>query len=248
MKTAIMMICLIPLLGGCKSDLYTKLDEVEANQMMALLIYNQIQVEKSSAKEGISLRVDKERFVDAVEVLRQNGLPRRRTVTMEDLFPSGQLVSSPEQEAAKLNYLKSQQIEKMLGIMDGVIDAEVSVAEPRVVEGTHNRAGVGGLPDPTSVAVFIKYSPEVNLPVREAEIRALIKNGIPGLTPDRISLTLQRAEFRYQAPMTTPVNDSISLYGQLIPWNVLVSASGIALLGMMLMLSMWSRRRAESRS
>ncbi|MFL9708850.1 EscJ/YscJ/HrcJ family type III secretion inner membrane ring protein, partial [Aeromonas veronii] len=87
-----------------------------------------IQADKSVEKEGVTLRVDQDRFVDAVEVLRQNGLPRRRTVTMQDLFPSGQLVSSPEQEEAKLNYLKSQQLEKMLGSMDGVITAEVSVA------------------------------------------------------------------------------------------------------------------------
>lgn len=131
----ILLFGLLPLLSGCKSELYSKLDEKEANQMMALLIYNNIPADKRVEKEGVTLLVERERFVDAVEVLRQNGLPRRKTVTMQELFPSGQLVTSPEQEEAKLNFLKSQQIEKMLGSMDGVINAEVSVAEPRIIVG-----------------------------------------------------------------------------------------------------------------
>lgn len=236
MKAVLLMLCVLPLLGGCKSELYTRLDEAEANQILALLIYNRIPADKSVEKEGVTLRVDQDRFVDAVEVLRQNGLPRRRTVTMQDLFPSGQLVSSPEQEEAKLNYLKSQQLEKMLGSMDGVITAEVSVAEPRSQEGEP--------PAPSSAAVFIKYSPEVNLPAREAEIRALIRNGIPGLTPDRISLTLQRAEYRYQPPVAPePVPHGLTLYGQALPWQALGAAAATALLGMMATLAIWWRRR-----
>lgn len=204
--------------------------------MLALLIYNRIHADKSVEKDGITLRVDPEHFVDAVEVLRQNGLPRRRVVTIQDLFPSGQLVSSPEQEEAKLSYLKSQQLEKMLGSMDGVITAEVSVAVPR--------AQGGDVPAPTSAAVFIKYSPEVNLPVQEAEIRSLIRNSIPSLTPDRISLTLQRATYRYQSPITPEkIPHSFTLYGH---WQALVAAAATILLGMMTALVIWWRRRTGS--
>jgi type III secretion protein J len=192
MKThwKVLIAALVLLLAGCKADLYTNLDEADANQMMALLIYHHIPADKVEAKGGITLRVDQSRFVDAVEVLRQNGLPKHKTVTMEDLFPSGQLVSSPEQESAKLIYLKSQQLEKMLDSMDGVINADVSVASPRMLPDSDQKPT-------TSAAVFIKYSPEVNVAAHEAEIRNLVLNGIPDLTPDRISVTLQRAEYRY---------------------------------------------------
>lgn len=224
-----LLLCALPLLAGCKSELYSKLDETEANQMLALLIYNKIPADKEVAKDGISLRVDDDRFVDAVEVLRQNGLPRRKTVTMQDLFPSGQLVSSPEQEEAKLSYLKSQQLEKMLSSMDGVITAEVSVAEPRTAD--------GDTPAPTSAAVFIKYSPEVNLPAREAEIRALVRDGIPGLAPERITLTLQRADYRYLPP---PVPAARPL-----PWLAIAAGGGVALLGAMAAGLLWWRRRPK---
>ncbi|PHV11498.1 type III secretion system inner membrane ring lipoprotein SctJ [Chitinimonas sp. BJB300] len=231
----IFLLALPLLLTGCNVDLYSKLDEAEANQMMALLIYHQIPAEKQANKDGITVRVDDARFVDAVEVLRQNGLPRRKTVGIQDLFPSGQLVSSPEQESAKLLYLKSQQLEKMLNSMDGVVRAEVSVAEPRPRDNQSEQAA--------SAAVFIKYSPEVNLPARTAEIRNLIRDGIPNLSPDRISVTLQRAEFRYLAPPKTPAPNA-----QAIPQRWLWAAGGGVLLLLALGLMVFAVRGRKPRA
>lgn len=188
----LLVVSLVLLLAGCKTDLYTKLNEAEANQMMSLLLANHIAVEKLSSKEGVSLRVDEDRFVNATEILRQNGFPRSKKATIEDLFPSGQLVTSPEQEAAKLLYVKGMQVEQMLSSMDGVITAEVSVAEQQ----TQDDMG----PVPASAAVFIKYSPTANLSAREAEIRALVSDGIPGLKPERVSVVLQRAVLHFQDP------------------------------------------------
>ncbi|MGE8357613.1 MAG: EscJ/YscJ/HrcJ family type III secretion inner membrane ring protein, partial [Microvirgula sp.] len=77
------------------------------------------------------------------------------------LFPSGQLVTSPAQEQAKILYLKEQLLEKMLRGMDGVVSAQVSIAES---VGQHRRE-----PPSLSASVFIKHSPEVNLANREAD-------------------------------------------------------------------------------
>ncbi|VWD64758.1 type III secretion associated protein [Burkholderia lata] len=233
MKRWILLLWVLSLLGGCKSELYSKLDEAEANEMLALLVYNKIPAQKSMVKEGASLQVDADRFVDAVEVLRHHGLPRRKATTMQDLFPSGQLVSSPDQEEAKLNYLKGQQLEKMLSNMDGVITADVSVAKPSACDG--EPAG------PASAAVFIKYSPEVNLPVREAEIRALIRNGIPGLTPEHITVAMQRAEYRYlQQPAV--------LASSPVKWGRLVWVGGAILLLALLAIAAWMYwRRPEAK-
>lgn len=230
---------LLLLLVGCKSELYTKLDEGEANQMLALLIYNHIPADKVTSKEGVTILVEQERFLDAIEVLRHNGLPRRKSITMEDIFPSGQLVTSPEQEEAKLNYFHSQQLEDMLNNMDGVITANVSIAEPRSVEGED--------PAPTSAAVFIKYSPDANLPAREAEIRALIRNGIQGLTPERISITMQRSDYRYQInPPAERNHFADSLLSKKIPWASVIAAVVILLCGVMVVLIYLFRRRRSA--
>lgn len=178
-------------LAGCKVDLYNGLTEEDANQMLALLVLRGIEADKQMISGGtVTLRVDKSQFANAVEVLRQHGLPGKRTDTMADLFPSGQLVTSPAQEQAKILYLKEQQLEKMLRGMEGVVGAQVSIAESAGQQ-RHE-------PPILSAAVFIKYSPEVNLPDREADIRHLVFNGVPNLRPEKISVILQATAYRYQ--------------------------------------------------
>lgn len=178
------------LLTGCKIDLYKDLPEAEANQIIALLILRQIDAEKQPAKgDQVTVRVDKTQFVNAVEWLRQNGLPRKAVATMNDLFPAGQLVTSPAQEQAKITYLKEQQLEKMLRSIEGVIYAQVSIAQ-------NSSPGRHETPTPAA-SVFIQYSPEHNLTNRETGIIGLIKNGVPNLQAENISLVLQATDYRY---------------------------------------------------
>ncbi|MDR5612033.1 type III secretion system inner membrane ring lipoprotein SctJ [Candidatus Arsenophonus nilaparvatae] len=186
---------LVLFLTGCKVELYRNLPQDEANQMVALLMLNHIDVNSEiDSKTGkVTLQIEKDKFIDAVEILRQNGYPKTQYVGIEDLFPAGQLVSSPAQEEAKMRYLKEQQLERTLSSMDGVISARVSIAQSNNSEGNIDNS----TPE-KSVAVYIKYSPEVNMSGVEAQIRNLIKNAISGLQSDKISLFLQPAEFRYQ--------------------------------------------------
>lgn len=177
-------------LAGCKVDLYGNLPEAEANQMLALLMLHHVEAEKQVGKgETATIRVERSQFVNAVELLRQNGLPRRKTASIEDLFPSGQLVTSPAQELAKITYLREQQLEKMLRGIDGVITAQVAIAE----EPNPDRR----TPAKPSASVFIKYSPERNLSNREADVRALVLKSVPNLEAPNISVVMQSADYRY---------------------------------------------------
>ncbi|WP_028534036.1 type III secretion system inner membrane ring lipoprotein SctJ [Paludibacterium yongneupense] len=192
MKRGLCLCCLL-MLCACKVDLYSGLSEQEANQMLALLMLRHIDARKQSAKDGlVLLQVEKSQFVDAVEVLRQHGLPSPRRDGMSELFPAGQLVTSPVQEQAKMAYLKEQQLEKMLAGMDGVISAQVSIAQDPVQDGRK--------PEPSSVSVFIKYTPQINLQRREEDIRALLHDAVPRVAPENISVLLQPAAYRYQPP------------------------------------------------
>jgi type III secretion protein J len=183
---------LVVTLTGCKTDLYTNIPEGEANQMVALLMLRNIAVDKTPVKDGhVTIRVETNQFVNAVELMRQNGLPRRKGAGLEDLFPSGQLVTSPAQELAKITFLKEQQLEKMFQSMDGVVSAQVSIA----TETSDKRVEL----QYPSASVFIKYSPERNLSIHDAEIRSLVVNGTPSLSPDHVSIVLQPTNYRYKA-------------------------------------------------
>ena len=162
--------------------------------------------------------------------LRQHGLPGKKTDSMEDLFPSGQLVTSPAQEQAKILYLKEQLLEKMLRGMEGVVSAQVSIAESA---GQHRRE-----PPTLSASVFIKHSPEVNLANREADIRHLVFNGIPNLQPEKISLLLQATAYRYQ-PRSPPPPGAAGWLASRRPVLIALLAGLAVALGA---LALWFRR------
>ncbi|MGY8524695.1 type III secretion system inner membrane ring lipoprotein SctJ [Paracidovorax citrulli] len=185
-------------LAGCKMTLYSNVGEAEANQMLALLMLRDIPAEKVVEKGGVvTLRVEKGEFINAVEVLRQNGLPQNKRLGMSDLFPSNQLVTSPAQERAKMQLLKEQQLEGMIAAMDGVIEARVSMAQK-----VDDNGKPTGAP---SAAVFIKYSPQFNLGNQEVQIRSLVRDAIPDITSDQISVVMQAADYRYRAaPQEAP--------------------------------------------
>ncbi|GAM52541.1 type III secretion bridge between inner and outermembrane lipoprotein [bacterium endosymbiont of Mortierella elongata FMR23-6] len=202
-------------------DLYKDLPEAEANQMIALLILRQIDADKQPAKGGqVTVRVDKTQFVNAVEWLRQNGLPSKTVATMNDLFPSGQLVTSPAQEQAKITYLKEQQLEKMLRSIEGVVYAQVSIAQ----NSSQNRHETPTL----AASVFIQYSPEHNLNNREISIIGLIKNGVPNLQAENISLVLQPTDYRY---LPSQPSGFLAWLGRSRLWltGLLIVAAGIYL-------------------
>ncbi|CNI25053.1 EscJ/YscJ/HrcJ family type III secretion inner membrane ring protein SsaJ [Yersinia pekkanenii] len=190
-RTALLLLVVVSL-SGCGIALYSGLSEGEANQMLALLMLHQIKAEKQSEKGGtVGLSVDKSQFINAVELLRQNGFPRQRFVTVDELFPSNQLVTSPGQEQIKMVYLKEQQLESMLSHMDGVIHADVTIAMPAPTDG---KSSV-----PHAASVFIKYSPEVNLQSYQPQIKNLIRDGIPGIDYSQISVVMQPANYRFSA-------------------------------------------------
>lgn len=184
------LVCVFLLvLTGCKVELHRALSETEANQMLALLLVSGLQADKRADTAGITVRIERGDFVRGVEVLRQHGLPRQKRASVEDVFPPGQLVSSPVQEQAKLIFLKEQRLERMLAALDGVMVAEVSIAQ--VPTDSAGRATL-----PPGVAVFVKYSPEINMSQRMTDIRSLVHDSVPGVSPERISIVLQPADYR----------------------------------------------------
>ncbi|MGN7743875.1 type III secretion system inner membrane ring lipoprotein SctJ [Pseudomonas sp. 22526] len=230
---------LMLMLSGCKVELYSELSEADANQMLALLLLRNIDASKEIAKGGlVTIKVDKTQFINAVELLRQEGLPREKVATLENLFPSGQLVTSPVQEHAKILYLKEQQLEKMLQAMDGVISAHVSIGE-----------GISQNPrEPAkpSASVFIKYSPERNLLNSETAIKSLIFNSVPNLQTENISIVLQAADYRYQplpeqpGPGTAPLT---WLERNRLPLMLLLAALAVLILA--ITLGKWLRSRRQ---
>lgn len=231
-----LVIGLALLLAGCRVELYSLLPEEDANQMLAILMQHHIDADKQSDVGGVTLRVEKSQFINAVELLRLNGFPRHSYISAETMFPPNQLVVSPAEEQQKIVFLNEQRIERMLSQMDGVIHTDVTIA--------YGSANDDGFVGPASVAVFIKYSPQVNFEAFRVQISNLVEKSIPGVQKEHISILMQPAEFRLQSVANVPTANSWRTIAwiNLHRW-ALIPLLLMAILLISLMLIIWRKRR-----
>jgi type III secretion protein J len=175
---------LIPalLLAGCQADLYTKLTETEANEIVALLYRKGISANRTAAKDGTStVRVEEGSFADAVALLNSAGLPHPKFATMGDVFPDTKLVSSPVEERARFIYALSQELSKTLSEIDGVITARVHLVLPKNDPLREDAK-------PSSASVFIKHDRNIAVASLLPQIKTFVTNSIEGLTYEKVSV------------------------------------------------------------
>lgn len=173
-------------LVACSSrvELMASMPEGEANEVLAALQNASIEAQKVPGKEGmVGITIDAAQVGKAVDLLRAKGLPRERFAGMGQVFRKEGLISSPLEERARYLYALSQELGATLTQIDGVIVARVHVVLPE-------RGGSGDPSLPSSAAVFIKHQERFNLDTVQPQIRRLVTNSIPGLTPEKVSIVL----------------------------------------------------------
>ena len=180
-------------LAGCKVDLYTNLEEKQANEMLALLISHGIETDKAPGKENTwAIMVDKSDIGRAVLLLEDAGYPKRKFDTIDAMFQKQGLVSSPLEERARYIYAISQGLSKTLQNVDGVLIADTHVVLPE-------RNPLDETVKPSSASIFIKYRPDVDIAMVVPEIKKLVMNSVEGLTYEKITVGLFPAEIK-EAP------------------------------------------------
>ena len=171
-----------------KVELMASMPEPEANEVLAALQNAGIAAEKIAGKEGmVGVAMDADQVGRAVDLLREKGLPRERFAGMGQVFKKEGLISSPLEERARYLYALSQELGATLSQIDGVVVARVHVVLPE-------RGSSGDPSIPSSAAVFIKHQEGYNLDVVQPQVRRLVTNSIPGLTPDKVSIVLVSAQ------------------------------------------------------
>ena len=226
--------CLMLVACGARVDLMGSVPEEEANEVLAALLKADIPVEKTAGKEGmVGVRVDAAQVGRALEVMRENGLPRERFAGMGQVFKKEGLISSPLEERARYVYALSQELSNTLSKIDGVLAARVHVVLPE-------RGAVGETGVPSTSAVFIKHQEGYNLDIIQPQIRRLVTNSIPGLTADRVSVifvaaqprTAGSAPSRADAPMATVWGEEIAPHSAGLVAGMLWGLLGLAILAL----------------
>jgi len=207
---------------GARVDLMGSVPEDEANDVLSALLKADIPAEKIAGKEGmVGVRVDAAQVGRALEILRENGLPRERFAGMGQVFKKEGLISSPLEERARYIYALSQELSNTLSKIDGVLAARVHVVLPE--RGPAGETGVL-----STSAVFIKHQEGYNLDVIQPQIRRLVTNSIPGLTADRVSVIFVSAQ-----PRTNGVRAEAGAGGSTV-WGIAVPSSSAGTLGSVL--------------
>jgi type III secretion protein J len=180
-------------LAGCKIALNSNLREADANEMMARLLAEGIEVTKTIDKNGVTLMVSKNDFGAAVDILSDHGLPRREFSTVNDVFNSEGLVASPLQEWARFHYAKSQELSKSISTIPGVIKADVHLAYER-------QDNPFSEPRPPSASVLIQMQADFVSEELVPNVKQLVAFAMPAIEYDRVGVIVAPVHIGREAP------------------------------------------------
>lgn len=189
----IILIVLSALLMACKSDVYQGLSESQANEMLSTLLRRGISAEKVSAgKAGYTISVEDGHLVQALEILKENNLPRDSYKSLGEVFAGDGMIASPSEEQARLSYALSEELSNTFSHIDGVLTSRVHVvlASTDLATDVHT---------PASVGVFLRHTPDSSVVNLIPKIRDIAAKAVPGLDYERVSV------------MLVPVRESVSV-------------------------------------
>lgn len=193
------LLLLCSALAACQPavDVAPGLDAKNANDIQALFIQNGIKAERTDTKDGVKLTVKQADLPRALMVMRAAGLPRERPASLGEVFRKEGMVSTPLEERVRYLYGLSQELERTLLQIDGVLIARVHVVLP-------DRVSPGDPLNPSSASVFIKYRPGTQIDQAAPRIVQLVADSIPGLSDSatsKISLVTLPADVIDAAPV-----------------------------------------------
>ncbi|WP_439360240.1 type III secretion system inner membrane ring lipoprotein SctJ [Bradyrhizobium sp. DASA03007] len=178
---------LLPLIG-CKADLYTKIQEREANEMLALLLGKGVDAVRVVAKDGTStIQVEEKQLAYSIDLLNIEGLPRQSFKNLGEVFKGSGLVASPIEERARYVYALSEELSRTISDIDGVLSARVHVVLPKNDLLRQDAT-------PSSASVFIRHGSSAKLSALLPQIKMLVANSIEGLSYDKVAVVFVPVE------------------------------------------------------
>lgn len=181
------LLCLF--LTGCSDEeLYSNLEETDANKILGLLMARDIPARKVEGKENkYSVMVPRDDFARAVDLLEWYGIPKKNYSGVGEVFQKSGMVSTPSEERIRFTYALSQDIAKMLSHIDGVITASVQLVLPQNDPYTESTS-------PSSASVFLKFRPGDLPATLEPQVKQLVMNSVQGLTYDKVAVTIMQSQ------------------------------------------------------
>jgi len=201
---SVICLFLIFTVTSCESrkTIVNNLDEKEANEIVVFLATRGIDANKTLVESGagggtktitFDISVTQTESTEAMSLLNQNGLPRRRGQNLLGIFTNTGLVPSEMQDKIRYQAGLAEQIASTIRKIDGVLDAEVQISFPKEDPLNPDKPNK----DKITASVFIKHSGVLDDPNNFliTKIRRLVAASITGLDFDNVTVITDRARF-----------------------------------------------------
>lgn len=203
---AIVLLCLcLPLLTSCESrkTIVNGLDEREANEILVFLATKGIDAIKVQSTAGAGggggakvvlwdISVPAEQSLEAMSLLNQAGLPRRRSQNLLNIFTGAGLVPSEMEQKIRYQSGLAEQIASTIRKIDGILDAEVQISFPE-----EDPLNPTAKKQPITASVYVKHNGVLDDPNSHltTKIKRLVAASVPGLDYDNVTVIGERARF-----------------------------------------------------
>lgn len=193
-------------LVGCKEQsLLSSLDQKQANEVIAILQSHNINaVKQSSVKEGFSILVDKDDFLNAVNLVNYYGLPAKPRVEISNIFPNDSLVASPLAEKARLYSAIEQRLEQSLTTINGVITASLHLSYDFNADYQKKKS------QDIHLTAIVRYQTGLDDQMLIADIKRFLKNSFSEVDYENISVVMTAANKYESLALDIPENSGSS--------------------------------------
>lgn len=186
----------LPFLSSCGSQktIVNGLDEREANEILVFLSSRNIAAMKVVTPTGggggtkivtYDIVVSEDKANEAMALLNQAGLPRRRSQNLLGIFSNVGLVPSEMEQQIRYQAGLAEQIASTIRKIDGVLDAEVQISFPK--QDPLNRESKKGI---ITAAVYVKHNGVLDDPNAHlaTKIKRLVSASVTGLDFDNVTV------------------------------------------------------------
>ena len=209
------------LLSACQTEIYTGIDEEQANAMLSVLLKRGISAEKSAVgKTGYAISVEDGQVVRALQLLREHSLPRDSFASLGSVFAGGGMISSASEEQARMTWALSQELSNTFSRIDGVLTARV-----HVVLGVNDP--LNNVKIPPSATVFLRHTPDSIVTTLVSDIRKATAGAVAGLSYDNVTVMLVPVRESVTVPQAPPPPPS--LFGDRFSLPLLLQTLALAL-------------------
>lgn len=231
----VFLICMLFLCASCESrrTIVNQLDEKEANEILVFLSTRGIQASKVRTAEAgggggakiplFDISVSEDQATEAMSLLNQAGLPRRRAQNLLGIFANVGLVPSEMQDKIRYQAGLAEQIASTIRKIDGVLDAEVQISFPEedpLNPGAEKKQKI-------TASVYVKHNGVLDDPNSHliTKIKRLVAASVVGLDFDNVTVIADRARI-YEPPPGTRAGQEEEKHFKSV-WSIIVAEESL---------------------